>query len=172
VKIHAVAVALTLMGIGSFAIIHQNKNPVPEVISPAVVAGAIGNHRAAVVIPFQVTQFVDKNVRPLQVGQGAFGNIHAAPKPISLVEERPELHDGRDRKYASQPKNPPLGRRIAELFGGLLIGFLLAAWGVSYIHKDRSILGACLIGGGALVFTAGMFLWWAIQIPATWGWPV
>ena len=76
--------------------------------------------------------------------------------------------------FTPQPMalTPPLGRRIAELFGGILVGFPMTSWGLSYIDKDRPFLGTCLFGGGILAVATGMFLWWAIQIPATWGWPV
>ena len=120
----------------------------------------------------EARQNFNKQISAFKISQGALGDHNATPQPKALIKQCTELHDGCEGQNASQNKNPPLGRRIAELFGGLLVGFPLASWGVSYIDKDRPFLATCLIGGGILVFATGMFLWWAIQIPATWGWPI
>jgi hypothetical protein len=77
------------------------------------------------------------------------------------------LEEGSDHSSAGEDEGPPICRRLGLAIGCIGGGLILAA---NAPDDERICLSTACIGGGLTLIAAGLSLWWATGLPATWGW--
>ena len=95
--------------------------------------------------------------------------INSADKADSLSFVPQVLQGGHERQGHRGPSEPPIIRRLFIAIVGLLLCFLGCSYGLDY---EGMFKRAAIVGGGIIAGFVGMALWWAIQFPATWEWPL
>jgi len=88
----------------------------------------------------------------------------------SLPDKRKKLQCANYNERSSEPKIPPIGRRLGSSITFLLLAFCCCFLGGKYLCDDRPILGAAWFSAAVLSGLTAFALLWLLGLENTWGW--
>jgi hypothetical protein len=112
---------------------------------------------------------LNKNISSQLPFGGILGVAHELSGGVRQNASIRDQASGHERQGHRGPSEPPIIRRLFIAIVGLLLCFLGCSYGLDY---EGMFKRAAIVGGGIIAGFVGMALWWAIQFPATWEWPL
>lgn len=97
-------------------------------------------------------------------------SFHGFSQFLCLIGVHKQLKESDQGENAAEPNQMPIIRRFLLALFSLFFGFLLSLRGWQYFDGKRRLLGAALVGSGALLGGAGLLLYWLTLFPRTWVW--
>ena len=95
--------------------------------------------------------------------------VDGLSQPASLNAEYNQLHDANKHQQSSKYSNP-IGRRFIVALFCCVVGFAMSILGWSCWDKNWRVTGSAFIGGGIILASVGLLLFYLSGFRWSWEW--